>query len=125
MKTITVIAAVIFLAIAGTATASTPKSFKWNPAKQKHHVHHVQPPVVIVIDKPVDAKVAQVNRAGYCVNGKFYDMVLGQLQVSDTVTFARYYKGIGITCDHLPGFTFQNTYVSDDGVTAGNYAYFA
>ena len=120
MKLATIIIAITALVVAGPASAACPP-MKHKPAPRVI-AHKPTPkstkPKPPVVDRVPDLRTAQVNREGYCVNGKFFDMIVGQLEITDTVTYARYYNGVGITCDRLPGYTFQNSYI-------GNYAYFA
>ena len=71
----------------------------------------------------------QVNRAGYCLGGKFLDLVAGQPDDDPLYTGAVlsiFVKGKGITCDPPPpGYTRQGGTADSDNVGAGTYAVFA
>ncbi len=117
------LAALVFSSSAGACVKPVKPVVRHKPVPVVKIVKRSTP--AIVSDRPVDVRIAQENRAGYCVNGRFTDLVLGQIDTDGvTVTWARFYKGVGITCDALPGYTFTGTYVDGFG-GEGNYAYFA
>ena len=128
MKTIATIIVATAFSVLGVTQAAAACEDTCSPIKHPKNHKIVKKPVHVTVapvqpDRHVTVS-AQVNREGYCVNGKFMDMVVGQLEITDTIVYARYYKGIGITCTHLDGYTFTGTYVDAFG-GIGNYAYFA
>ena len=67
------------------------------------------------------------SRAGYCLNGRFYDLEQGQPD-SETkwagATPAAYVHGKGITCDTPPwGYILDSTAPESLGVPSGLYPY--
>lgn len=70
------------------------------------------------------------ERAGYCLNGVFLNLIKGQPNTDPIYTEAVpafYYEGLGITCDVLPGFVATGEFADGSGnVNAGGfYPYFA
>ena len=71
----------------------------------------------------------QVARAGYCLNGRFLDLVSGQPDEDPLykgAVIAIFVRGMGITCGPPPaGYTLQGRTTNADGVGAGTYSLYA
>ena len=71
----------------------------------------------------------QVNRAGYCLGGRFLDLVAGQPDndsLYNGAVLSIFVRGKGITCDPPPpNYTQQGRTADSDNVGAGTYALYA
>lgn len=70
-----------------------------------------------------------VSRVGYCLAGRFLDLVAGQADTDQRYSGAVpaiFVKGVGITCSPPPpGYTQQGRTTDSDNVGAGTYALYA
>jgi hypothetical protein len=62
------------------------------------------------------------ERAGYCLNGRFVNLLRGQPAVDPTyagATPAFFYQGLGLSCDRLPGYSLTGAIVNGVGIDLG------
>ena len=68
-------------------------------------------------------------RNGYCLNGRFLNLLRGQPDSDSTYSGAVlsiFVRGLGVTCDPPPpGYTQQGRTTDSDNVGAGTYALWA
>ena len=83
---------------------------------------------LMVVPAPPIA-TAPSGRHGYCLNGRFMDLIDGQPGTDPTyagATSAIYVKGRGITCDTAPaGYVLKGKTTSDQDVSAGAYDFWS